>query len=385
MEKIKKQEKDYLIELLKSVLFSSTPPEKPEEIEFKKIYKLAKKHFLANMVYYAISELKEKPTQELLNIWKEEYLIGKMRNTVQLSELKTIELKFEEFQIKNIPLKGFDLKKVYPSLDMRQMSDLDILIPLEKREEVKSILETLGYETIEFGKGKDDVYYKKPIMNIEVHNNLFDKSDEKMYKYFSKLSSMEKAEKRAGYRYEFTKEDTLIYGIVHLVKHFKIAGVGIRHILDWWLYSEKNRESLDWEYINNTLKELEIFQFYNNIMFLGDVWFKGKKSNKVIEELEEYIIDSGIYGKIENRKTNIVLESKRKTIIKLIFPQYNVMCERYPKLLKNKYLLPYYYLVRILEIIFYRRAGKAELLKDIVSEKQENIDKRKKLYKDIGL
>lgn len=385
MEKIKKQEKDYLIELLKSVLFSSIPPEKPKEIEFKSIYKLAKKHFLANMVYYAIFELKEKPTQELLNIWKEEYLIGKMRNTVQLSELKAIELKFEEFQIKNIPLKGFDLKKVYPSLDMRQMSDLDILIPLEKREEVKSILETLGYETIEFGKGKDDVYYKKPIMNIEVHNNLFDKSDEKMYKYFSKLSSMEKAEKRSGYRYEFTKEDTLIYGIVHLVKHFKIAGVGIRHILDWWLYSEKNRESLDWEYINNTLKELDIFQFYNNIMFLGDVWFKGKKSNKVIEELEEYIIDSGIYGKIENRKTNIVLESKRKTIIKLIFPQYNVMCERYPKLLKNKYLLPYYYLVRILEIIFYRRAGKAELLRDIVSEKQENIDKRKKLYKDIGL
>lgn len=384
MKKIKKLEKDYLIELLKSVLLSSTPPEKPEKIEFKNIYKLAKKHFLANMVYYAISELKEKPTQELLNIWKEEYLIGKMRNTVQLSELKTIELKFEEFQIKNISLKGFDLKKVYPSLDMRQMSDLDILIPLEKREEVKSILESLGYETIEFGKGKDDVYYKKPIMNIEIHNNLFDKSDEKMYNYFLKMSSMEKANKKSDYTYEFSKEDTLIYGIVHLVKHFKIAGVGIRHILDWWLYSEKNREGMDWKYINNILKELEIFQFYNNIMLLGDVWFKGKKSNKVIEELEEYIIDSGIYGKIENHKTNIVLESKRKTIIKLIFPQYNVMCERYPKLLKNKYLLPYYYLVRILEIIFYRRTGKVELLKDIVSEKQENIDRRKKLYKDMG-
>lgn len=384
MKKIKKLEKDYLIELLKSVLLSSTPPEKPEKIEFKNIYKLAKKHFLANMVYYAISELKEKPTQELLNIWKEEYLIGKMRNTVQLSELKTIELKFEEFQIKNISLKGFDLKKVYPSLDMRQMSDLDILIPLEKREEVKSILESLGYETIEFGKGKDDVYYKKPIMNIEIHNNLFDKSDEKMYNYFLKMSSMEKANKKSDYTYEFSKEDALIYGIVHLVKHFKIAGVGIRHILDWWLYSEKNREGMDWKYINNILKELEIFQFYNNIMLLGDVWFKGKKSNKVIEELEEYIIDSGIYGKIENHKTNIVLESKRKTIIKLIFPQYNVMCERYPKLLKNKYLLPYYYLVRILEIIFYRRTGKVELLKDIVSEKQENIDRRKKLYKDMG-
>ena len=385
MEKIKKQEKDYLIELLKSVLFSSTPPEKPEEIEFKKIYKLAKKHFLANMVYYAISNLEKKPEKELLTLWQEDYLIGKMRNTVQASELKIIEGKFQECKIKNVLLKGFALKEVYPSLDMRQMSDLDILIPLEKREEVKSILEALGYEAIEFGKGKDDVYYKKPIMNLEIHNNLFDKSDERMYNYFSKMSSMEKAKKRSGYRYEFTKEDTLIYGIVHLVKHFKIAGVGIRHILDWWLYSEKNRESLDWEYINNTLKELEIFQFYNNIMFLGDVWFKGKKSNKVIEELEEYIIDSGIYGKIENRKTNIVLESKRKTIIKLIFPQYNVMCERYPKLLKNKYLLPYYYLVRILEIIFYRRAGKAELLRDIVSEKQENIDKRKKLYKDIGL
>ena len=385
MEKIKKQEKDYLIELLKSVLFSSTPPEKPEEIEFKKIYKLAKKHFLANMVYYAISNLEKKPEKELLTLWQEDYLIGKMRNTVQASELKIIEGKFQECKIKNVLLKGFALKEVYPSLDMRQMSDLDILIPLEKREEVKSILEALGYEAIEFGKGKDDVYYKKPIMNLEIHNNLFDKSDERMYNYFSKMSSMEKAKKRSEYVYEFSKEDTLIYGIVHLVKHFKLSGIGIRHIIDWWLYSEKNRESLDWEYITNSLKKLELYHFYENIMFLGDVWFKDKESNEVIMELEEYIIDSGIYGKVENRYTNTVLESKRKTIMKLIFPQYNIMCERYPKLLKNRYLLPYYYLVRILEIIFYRREGKGKLLKNIVSEKKENIDRRKALYKNMGL
>ena len=80
MEKIKKQEKDYLIELLKSVLFSSIPPEKPKEIEFKSIYKLAKKHFLANMVYYAISKLKEKQKDLIQKLSIKEYESNKEKD-----------------------------------------------------------------------------------------------------------------------------------------------------------------------------------------------------------------------------------------------------------------------------------------------------------------
>lgn len=392
MIRLERDKSTYLIQLLKSVLFSYAPPEKPEDIDFKDIYSLARKHFLANMVYYAISKLKEKPDSELLKEWREEYLLGKMRNTIQKQELKMILKKLEENRIKNIPLKGFEIKGVYPSEDMRQMSDLDILISLEDRERAREILEGLGYTTMEFGKGKDDVYYKKPAMNIEIHNNLFDRSEEEMYHYFSKMSSMEKAKSKTEYSYEFSKEDTLIYGIVHLVKHFKNTGIGIRYIMDWWLYIDKYRESLNWEYIESSLKELNIYEFYKNIISLGDYWFGEREATELILQLEEYIVDSGIYGIDSNRYLNILTENsddssksgKISTLKKYVFPKYSLMCERYPVLIGRRYLLPFYYVVRILEILLYRRRGKMRIIKEVVSKKMKYREK-KNLYKNMGL
>lgn len=383
----------YLIQLLKSILFSYGPPEKSDNIEFKDIYLLAKKHFLANMVYYAISKLKEKPDSELLKEWREEYLLGIMRNTIQKQELKMILKKFEEKGIKNVTLKGFEIKKVYPSEDMRQMSDLDILISMEDRERAREILEGVGYTTMKFGKGKDDVYYKKPAMNIEIHNNLFARSDERIDHYFYKMSSMKKVIQKTENSYTFTKEDTLIYGIMHLVKHFKNGGIGIRNVIDWWLYTNKYKNILEWKYIENSLKELEIYKFYKNIISLGNYWFGEGEATELLAELEEYIMDSGIYGTKSNHYLNIFIEnnenssnkSKIKVLKELAFPKYSVMSEMYPILLEKRYLLPVYYIVRILEILLYRRKGKMRIIKEVVSKKEESIERRKNLYKNMGL
>lgn len=45
MIRLERDKSTYLIQLLKSVLFSYAPPEKPEDIDFKDIYSLARKHF----------------------------------------------------------------------------------------------------------------------------------------------------------------------------------------------------------------------------------------------------------------------------------------------------------------------------------------------------
>lgn len=345
------------------------------------------------MVYYAISKLKEKSDSELLKTWREEYLLGKMRNTIQKQELKIILKKFEENKIKNVPLKGFEIKRVYPSEDMRQMSDLDILISLNDRENVRAILEELGYTTKKFGEGKDDIYYKKPVMNIEMHNNLFESRTKEIYEYFYRLSSMEKILQKTEYSYTFSKEDTLIYGIMHLVKHFKSGGIGIRNIIDWWLYTNKYKDILNWEYIESSLKELNIYEFYKNIISLGDFWFGEEEGTELILQLEEYVISSGIYGVASNRYLNLFIEnsengsnrSKIKVLKNLTFPEYSVMSEIYPILVEKRYLLPFYYIVRVLEILIYRRKGKIKIIKEVVSKKEKSIEKRENLYKNMGL
>ena len=54
----------YIIDLLRSVLNNSIPPEKPEDVSFEKVYSLAKYHNIANMLFYAVEKLE---ISQLLN------------------------------------------------------------------------------------------------------------------------------------------------------------------------------------------------------------------------------------------------------------------------------------------------------------------------------
>lgn len=385
--------KKYLIELIKNVILSKQPPEKPDEVSFEELFRIAKRHQIVNLVYYAIAKLKNKPDEKLLKLWKQEYSISIMRDIIQKEEFSILKNIFNENAIKHIPLKGFELKKLYPKSDMRDMSDLDILIKNKDREKVKKLLEGLNYTTEKYGKGKDDIYYKKPVMNIEIHNTLFEENNQKMNNYFLSLSKMEKCIKKQEYLYIFSKEDTLIYGISHIAKHFKGAGTGIKSVIDWYLYSKKNFENIDWNYVNNSLEELNLNKFYQTLIDLGKVWFEEKSHTDLTKNFEEYIFNSGVYGNINDRILNslaknsnkISLIDRIKTLKKMTFPTYLVMCEQYPILKTRKKLLYLYYIKRIFEIIFFRRKNKLKIIKTIFSEDKSTISKRKQFYKDIGL
>ena len=56
---------------------------------------------------------------------------------------------------------------------MREMSDHDILLDRTKAQNVKKIMESLGFSTKNFGRGTHDVYYRKPLCNFEMHRDLF--------------------------------------------------------------------------------------------------------------------------------------------------------------------------------------------------------------------
>lgn len=385
--------KKYLIELIKSVILSKQPPEKPNEVSFEEIFKISKKHHITNMIYYAIIKLKNKPDEKLLKLWKQEYSISIMRDIVQKEEFSVLKNVFNENAIKHIPLKGFELKKLYPKSDMRDMSDLDILIQNKDREKVKKLLEGLSYTTEKYGKGKDDIYYKKPIMNIEIHNSLLPESLIEKYPYLLKLNKMEKSIKIKDYTYSFSKDDILIYGIVHIAKHFEIAGTGIKSVIDWYLYSKKNFKNIDWNYVNSSLEELNLNKFYQTLIDLGKVWFEEKSHTDLTKNFEEHIFNSGAYGNINDRILNnlaknnnkISLVDRIRTLKKMTFPTYLVMCEQYPILKTRKKLLYLYYIKRIFEIIFFRRKNKLKIIKTIFSEDKSTISKRKQFYKDIGL
>lgn len=60
-------------------------------------------------------------------------------------ETEKILKAFDENKIKNIPLKGYFMKKEYPRSDFRSVSDVDILFDRKQADSVKKVFSELGY------------------------------------------------------------------------------------------------------------------------------------------------------------------------------------------------------------------------------------------------
>ena len=117
-------------------------------MEPEAMYPAAKRHQLAGIVGCAL---------EAAGVYDPAFRQEKakaVRKIVLLdAERAAVLAELEKAGIWYLPLKGCVLKDLYPAVGMRQMADNDILIDASRCEEVRKIMESLGFETGNFGKG----------------------------------------------------------------------------------------------------------------------------------------------------------------------------------------------------------------------------------------
>ena len=66
------------------------------------------------------------------------------------------------------------------------------------------------------------------------------------------------------------------------------------------LYILSGQKELDQDYVDRKLKELEVSEFYGHLISLAQSWFGDQPSEENERELEEYIVNGGIFGNREN-------------------------------------------------------------------------------------
>ena len=129
------------------------------------------------------------------------------------------------------------LKDLYPALGMRQMADCDILFYASRAEEVRAIMEGLGFTAKHFGNGHHDNYYKDPVYNFEMHRALLSTAhDEKLYTYYRDFRPRMVKDEGNTFGYHFSPEDFYIFMIAHENKRFSGGGTGLRSLLDTYVY-----------------------------------------------------------------------------------------------------------------------------------------------------
>ena len=380
---------DYLAELVRAQLEGKKAKALPKELKFEEIVELSHKNHMDYLLMGALlnTEGLEEKKSKILRAYVMQSII---KTTTQVMELKKIIRRFEEKEIINQPMKGAKMKFIYPRPEMREMSDIDILIRQDCMEKAEDELKEMGY-TLHQAIKHHDIYVKAPLMVVEAHRAMYDKTvDNNQYDYFSDFSKTV-LQDGCSYTYDFKTEDFYIYMIAHMAKHFYVKGCGIRNLVDIYVYLQAKENEMDREYIDIELKKLGLDVFTDHMESIAMDWLNHKPLSKFQQQVFDYMLDSGIYGKDENGIWNKFSEEKQKkkdVSVKQLkkwyfFPPLSYMTEYYPWLERIPVLLPVAWGIRACRGVFMKKG--TEKRKMLYNIEKEEIQTYKEIYEEMQL
>lgn len=349
----------YTINLVSSVINDTVPPENTASLDWNKIIEFAKEHCILNIVAYAAEKLENKPdsyTMKFLQEFKMQKIIIEAQQEIEFQDMMQ---KLQAMGVKYSPLKGCLIKNLYPSPDMRTMGDLDILIESDRCGEVIAEFEKDGFTFC--GEGELHSNVERGNAYIEFHRSMVDEQYGRLYDYFGDGFTRAKP-CGDNFRYEFSHEDTYIFLIAHLAKHFRNGGTGIRSLLDLYVF-HKAYPQLDISYIKTEMIKIGLEKFRIKMEKISDNWFSGNFGGEYTD-ISEYIALSGVFGQKENTKFSSFIhennddEESFKTnrlrwILHAFFPESKVMSIRYPVLKNHKWLTPLFWIVRAFDTLIH--------------------------------
>lgn len=323
--------------------------ERIDKLDLTKLFEVCQQHILTACVAYALESAGVKDSD--FTQAKEKAI---RKNILLDVERGDILRKLEAEKIWYMPLKGALLHNWYPKLGMRQMADNDILVDRDKMTEVHDVFLNSGYKCEYYGHFNQDVYFKQPVMNFEMHSSLFSSAHiGNLYGYFNNIKERLIKDKNNNYGYHFRDEDFYLFMIVHEYKHFTDGGTGVRSLVDTYIFLRKFKSTLDWTYLNTEFEKLGIADFERSNRELAIKVFSLKQLTIEDKKLLDYFVTSGTYGNIENALKNSIKYrgkgSKLGYMMYRLFPPMSFLEASVPWVKKSKLLILPAYIYR-----FYR-------------------------------
>lgn len=301
-------------------------------------------------------------TEEQRLAWKKVWMQSLQKSILLKAERGEICDWLEENGIWYMPLKGSVLQDFYPELGMREMSDNDILIDPTARQEIHDyMVNTRGYTVYEYSpiESYDDVYQKQPVYIFEMHKRLFEEDTPVHEAYYADVASRLLPVPGKTYARRFSDEDFYLYLLAHAHRHFEASGTGLRLLVDCYVWA--HAKALDWTYLEEELKKLELYDFGRTCHSLAEKLLGGQKVplNQEEKKMLDYMVQCGTFGTEEIRAENRVRRqmermhvdagtAKRQLILRRLFPDLHYYELRAPIVYRYRILIPFYWLWRLL-------------------------------------
>ena len=289
-----------LVELLSAALHGKQAPALPAGVNWEQVCRLARLHSVDTMAFSAARDRVAREDPETFRMWDRWYAQNLVQHVVQQQEIRSVCRCFYQAEIPAVPLKGAMLAGVYPRQEYRQMSDLDILIPAPAAAAGEEILLKLGYERLPEEEQTDfhTGYQKPPYMAVELHTRLLPGYDANAayfdcaWDHVTPSGGEEDGER-------FSPEFFYLFMAAHMAKHFFSLGLGIRAVLDDYLFRTAYQNSLDWNWVRKELRKLGLLGYMDRVKQVGEKWFGETRPDRWPERMrrmEREIYASGTHG-----------------------------------------------------------------------------------------
>lgn len=352
-------EQRFFIDVLSATVNQSgSCPEIPEDLDWPHFYLLCRKQNLSGMIYFGLKNDFPSRSGAVRSRLEKDYDVSLFYDTKRDVEMKNVFRQFDSRKIPFLPLKGFVLRKFYPSPEWRTMGDVDILVRQESVQEAKSALEQEGFSLVTSTE-TNFCFKKPPFLTLELHYLFYHPYSRIFRAGFPDFYHNEQVWSRlippdSGFRYEADRLDLFLMFFLHLTKHFLSRGIGVRYLLDYKVLKDYLSFSLEEPEISLRLKELHLLEFARNIDRLSSVWFENGEADERTDKLADFILGNTVHGDqtdvpkmllatFAGKEGKITRSARFRFVLSRLFPCKTGMRENYPILVRHSCLLPLCY------------------------------------------
>lgn len=348
------------------------------------LYRLSKSQDLSHIVADALEKSGLLDDTEISQKFEKQKALSVFRYMQMDYDLNLLYDIFESNKIPYMPLKGSVIRDCYPTPEMRTSCDIDILVAKDDIEKaIEALTSDAEYKTVK--KTMHDVsLYSPSNTHLELHHTLSETDEENDF-LSDNVWKTARVKHDTEYRYLMDNDTMLAYLTVHAAKHFESGGCGVRPFMDFHIL-RKNID-FDLESVKKILSVYGLETFFDKCMYLTDVWFGDKEHTELTRNMQDFIVNAGAYGNVENRvavkrkgETN-----KAKYILNRIFLPYGELCKQYKKLRKCPILYPYYTVARWLRMTFKGRKRVFSEIKNNTNVSDERAEFIRKMLDELDL
>ena len=364
----------------------------PDGFSLEDAYPLVKNHHMSTLIYDGAVRCGIDRKSEVMGKLFRDYIQALRVSDRQMEQVERIFAAFEENGIDYMPLKGCKMKAFYPKPELRIMGDADVLIRMEQYEQIKPIMRALGFEAKR--ESDHELVWQNEGLYLELHKRVM--PTDQMDLYIEGQNGWEFAKQNVGHRYSMTPEDEFSYLFSHFTKHYRIGGIGCRHMVDLWVYLQSHPEMNEYA-VREELKQAKLLEFYENIRNTIACWFADAPATDKTEFITDFIFNSGSWGTVEsNAMSRAIRFSSHAThhkdgrwtyIRQTLFPSREMLQFKYQYKFLDRapILLPLVWVIRIFDKLLFDRDVLKRQRRSLEAMSQEHISDAHQALNYVGL